>query len=549
MDNEEIIRRYDEQFAQRRSNFDQDADLIERYIDPIRGGKFYQQQSSEAEIEFRRPEVFDSTAMNAANILSASVQSAVTPADTQWFDLMFRGDDMNKDKESVEWLEESASRMFLALQDSRFELTNQEGITSLVNYGNTVIFEEEDMVDDVYKGLLFDAVPIREIYFEENAYGKILNFYRRLQWTPLQIISRFPKDEVPEEIWEKAQTNASAERMDVIFCVFTRLEGGQPFPAAANQRAFGARYVIHMDKTTVGPEEIGYYEMPMFLARWAKTSGSKWGHGPGHLALPTVLTLNTMARQELSYVEKVIDPPSLVDERNSYGTLDLTAGGITVVQDINGIRPYEAGARYGDSKMTQSELRDQVNSIFRVDQLQLKESPAMTATEAQMRGEEILRLLGPTRGRIEYEYLNEVLQRSFNIMMRNGQFEDVPEAVAQYQASGGELDIKYLGPMARAQKADRIASIERFVMTVGQAAQAMGDPTMIDVINGDAMVKELADLGGVPAKLLNSDEDVKAERDERAKQQQEMQQSQQMQERGAGMSAMAEGEQAVEAVQ
>lgn len=544
MDNSEIIRRYDQQFQERRSNFDQDADLIERYIDPMRGGKFYQQQSTEAEIDFRRPEVFDSTAMNAANILAASVQGAVTPADTQWFNLLYRDDTMNDDKEAKEWLEECGSRLFLSLQDSKFDLSNQEGMADLVNYGNTVIVLTELIEDSAYKGLLFDAVPIREIYFEESYDQTILNFYRRLQWTPLQILSKFPEDEVPESVKAKAlDPSMSGNRVDVIYCIYKRKGKTAEFPAAPTNRKYGMKYVLHEGQETIGKEG-GYYEMPAFLARWAKTSGSKWGHGPGHLALPTVITLNTMASQELAYVEKVIDPPSLVSERNAYGTLDLTAGGITIVQEMDGVRPYMSGANYGEAKMTQAELRQMVESIFRADQLQLKQSPAMTATEAQMRYEEILRLLGPTRGRIETEYLGEVLQRGFNIMLRNAQLPEIPQSVIDYQNRGGELDIKYLGPMARAQKADQIASIERWVMMLGQLAQFK--PEILDVIDADALANELADLGGVPAKLSNSQEEVDGARKQRAEQQKELAQSQQMQERGAGMQAMAEGEQAVE---
>ncbi|MCH7570904.1 MAG: hypothetical protein IH919_10120 [Deltaproteobacteria bacterium] len=47
--------------------------------------------------------------------------------------------------------------------------------------------------------------------------------------------------------------------------------------------------------------------MPIDHVRWAKTSGSKWGHGPGHISLPTVLTLQEMVKHELAYVEKVIE--------------------------------------------------------------------------------------------------------------------------------------------------------------------------------------------------------------------------------------------------
>jgi hypothetical protein len=547
MDNEEIVRRYNAQFGQRRGSFDQVADLIERYIAPIRGGKFYQDQSTEYEIEFRRPEVFDSTAMNASSILTSTVQGAILPSDTKWFDLVFRDDTMQEDQDAMEWLQECGQRLHLALQDSKFELSIEEALQDMADFGNTVLFEEEEIENGVYKGLLFNAVPIRQIYFEEDWDGSILNFYRRLQWTPLQIMSKFPEDQIPDVIRAKAESPSdSMNRVDVIFAIYPRKDGLDEFPAAPKKRKYGMKYVLKEGAETIG-EEGGYYEMPVFLARWARTSGSKWGHGPGNLAIPTVLTVNNMVRQELAYVEKVIDPPTLVSERNAYGDLDLTAGGVNVLVDIDGMRPYEANSRYGDAKMTQGEMRLMIERIYMADQIQMKDSPAMTATEAMMRNEKILQMLGPTRGRIEAELLNETLQRSFNIMLRNQQFPEVPPSVIEYQNVNGELDIRYLGPMARAQKADQVAAIEGYMFTVANLGEAY--PEMKDRIDDDAAAKEMADLRNVPAKILRSDADVEKLRKDRQEAQAAAQEAAMAQEQGAGMTAMAEGEQAMQAVQ
>jgi hypothetical protein len=547
VDNDEIIRRYEDLYAQRSSNFDQEADSIERYIAPIRGGKFFQEQSTEYEVQFRRPEVFDSTAMEASSILSASIQGAITPADTKWFTLSFRDGELTDDKDAAKWLEECGDIEFLALSDSSFEMSNQEAIQDLVDFGNTAVFEEEETKDGEFAGLAFSTIPIREIYFEEDYDGSVLTLYRRLQWTPLQIMSKF--DKVPESIKTKAESpEMSGVRMDVIFCVYEREKFTKGVPVAATKRQFGSKYVLKEGRELIG-DEGGYYEMPVFMTRWAKTSGSKYGHGPGHLALPTVFTLNKFTQLELAYVEKIVDPTTLVSERNVFGSLDLTAGAINVMTDIDGIKPYEANARYGEAKMTQEDLRSMVRSIYKVDQLQLKESPAMTATEAQMRANEILKLFGPTRGRIQREYLSEVVQRSFNILMRNGQFPAPPESVVQYQRDkpGTEmLDIQYIGPMARAQKQDEVIQLNSVVGMAGSMAEVF--PKALDKIDEDEVVDQLVELTGVSAKIIRSDRDVKRIRDGREEREQAMAEAAIAQETGAGQQAMAEGEQALRSV-
>jgi len=118
--------------------------------------------------------------------------------------------------------------------------------------------------------------------------------------------------------------------------------------------------------------------------------------------------------------------------------------------------------------------------------------------------------------------------------------------VVEYTEQGGELDIKYLGPMARAQKMDAVASIERWTGAVVGMAQAF--PEMLDKIDPDAVVKELADLGGVPVKLMREDKEVEKLRADRQEQQAAMAEAQIAQETGKGEQEMAAGEQALQAV-
>jgi hypothetical protein len=547
MDNEEIIRRYDNQFQQRRSNFDPFADEISRYIAPIRAGQFYQSQSTEAEIRFTEPEVFDSTARKSAGILKASIQGAMLPPGMQWFDLLYRNDELNDDKEAKEWIETCANRMFLQMQDSKFQLSAEESIAEMVDFGNTVVFEEEHTEDGVYKGIYFDSVPIREIYFDEKWDDSMEVFYRRFQWTPIQIMSKFAEDDVPDSIKEKASNPSDSQaRLDVIFCVFPRNnidpDKVNP-PVAPEKRPFGYKYVLKETVESVGKEG-GYYEFPAYLARWGKTSGSKWGWGPGHIALPDVQTANRMVKNEFAYVEKVIDPPSLVSERNVFGSLDLTAGGVTVVQDIDGIRPYVSGANYGEAKMSLAELRERIEDHYYVNELQMKDSPQMTATETIERKEQILKMFGPMRSRVETELFDPVLQRTFNIMYRNGQFPDPPAIVAEL---GGQIDVKYTGPMARAQRAEQVSGNERWLMGIANLAQIF--PEAMDIPDVDAIMINNADLLNVPAKNRKSQKEIDATRKARAEQQKAMQEAAMAQEAGAGMEAMGKGQQAMEGAQ
>ena len=51
----------------------------------------------------------------------------------------------------------------------------------------------------------------------------------------------------------------------------------------------------------------------------------------------------------------------------------------------------------------------------------------MTATEVQVRYELMQRLLGPTLGRFQSEFLNPLIERVFGIMFRANAFLPAPE--------------------------------------------------------------------------------------------------------------------------
>lgn len=516
-----IIRRYQALDGQRQL-VEQTWDLIEKFIGPIRGGKFFQDNVGELSVDWRRGrDVFDNTAMVAADILASAVHSALTSPALQWFGLRFRSDQLNEYNEAKVWLEACAEEIYQALADSNFNTEINETYLDLVTYGSSILVEEED--DKQYRNpkggdLLFSSVPIRECFFEAGADGRPVKLYRCYEWTPIQIIDKFG-DKTPEDIKQRAANAATADvREKVIFCVWRR-ENVNEYAVrlmAPKLRPYGCLYVLERGCVPLS-EESGYYEMPAFFVRWKKSSGSQWGHGPGTLALSDVMTINQLIELVLKAAGKVVDPATLVNERNLLSDLDLDASGVTVARDINGIQAYESKARFDVSSMQVADLRQKINRTFLVDQLELKESPAMTATEVQVRYELMQRLLGPTLGRLQADLLDPLIERTFRILWRAGKLPAMPEKLAMMRP---QLDVEYTGPLARAQRVDRVASMERWMAQIGQLSQVF--PEIRDLANPDRMARESARLLGVPTKVLNSQDEVKTLRRDRAAQQQKV---------------------------
>ena len=524
-----------------RANIEETWQAIVNVMMPHRGN-FFTGPKSEAAVDWKRGRgIYDSTAPMAVQTLAASIHGSLTSPSTTWFTLNFRDADLKEDKAAKEWLDAAGREVYNALQDSNFNVEANEAYIDLVGMGTAVIIQEElsEKHREREGDFTFTAVLPEQMYFQQDHTGQIYRAFRKLSWTPLQIVDKF-RAGVPKAIVEKA-TEPKQEKLEICMAVYRRenVDKHVTPPVAAALRPYGMKYFDVATGAQIGVEE-GYYEMPAYAARWRKTADSQWGNSPAMLALADTLTLNALSQMTLQALEKVIDPATMATERGLLSSLDLNAGGLTIVQNKDSIWPYESKVKFADIQQEKGELRASIRSALFVDQLELKESPAMTATEVQARLELMQRLLGPTLGRLESDFLSPLILRSFNILLRAGRFGEVPPSL---KGKSGAIDIKYVGPLARAQRKDEETAIIRWLGTLAEIAQSTGNPELMDIPDFDQIAKELAELGGVPADCLKAKEKVNTERKTREAAIQQQQQAEANLTQQQGNKAQAEASQ------
>lgn len=523
--------------SERRGSVEQVWELIERFVVPLRG-KFYVSEDNEHEIDWHRRDIYDSTAVTACQYLASSVHGNLTSPSTMWFEINFRDPALNKMADAKEWLERCADIIFKSLNDANFNVEIAESYYDLVSYGTSVLLEEWD---EEKQELLFTATPVKQMFFEEDHKKQVYGLYRELNWTAIQMVSKFGEEGVPTKISEMAVTpEGSTIRHKITFSIFPRdvpdnQDTSKPIPA--DKRPFGYKYILDTTKETLG-EEGGYYEMPAYISRWSKSASSKWGYSPATTALADILTLNQIKEATLEAAGKAIDPTNIAEESALIGDLDLDRGGLNIVQDINGIKPYESGTKFDVSNMEIVMLADSINGIFYRDRLELKDSPAMTATEVIARRNDMLNQLNPTLGRLEHDLLNPLIQRTFNILLRANRLPPLPEGVEI-----GTMDIEYIGPMPMAQKTRTSQAIAQWMLQQAELAEVF--PEAIDIVDVDDAVRQVALLSGVPASSIRSEDEVTIIRDKRRQQQEAMVEAEMAQAEGDAMQSQAAGLQAV----
>lgn len=528
-----------------RTNVQEQWDLIRQYVVPYRGD-FFRGMGGEASVEWKENRrVFDSTAINANNILASSLHGAITNPSHQWFGFRFQDEELGDNTEAAQWLRDAAKITFETLRDSNFNLQANECYLDLTSFGSGFLTREVLEKDGEFKDFLFQSTPLKETFFEQDYRGRVSHFYRKMQWTPQQVVSKFG-DKTPDTIKEKAKTNAGTPDICIVFCVYrrTNIEEEISGLAAPEQRPFGYKYFLYDNAEQIG-DEGGYYSMPALAMRWRKTSESVWGNSPAMVALPDIMTLNELVELILNSLEKVVDPAVITTERGLLTDLDLGAGGLNVLREMSELAPFESRARFDVAELNRDKLQQSIRSIFYIDQLEMKDSPAMTATEVSVRYELMQRLLGPTLGRLEADFLDPLVSSVFADLLRYKRIPPPPDAVTQ--SADPAVNIEYTGPMARAQKLDQAQSLMQFLGAVSQMAEV--NPQMLDRIDWDESVAMLAEYYQAEPKVLKSKAEVKKLRKDKQEQEKRMMQAQVEQAEGEGMQAMGKGAQSLREVQ
>ena len=485
----------------------------------------------------RAAEVYDSTAIHALQILSASLHGSLTSPSTKWFGLRFREDELNENKEAKDWLEKCSKGIFQEFGKSNFSTEVAEAYQDMVGFGTAALQFDVKTKEANFDGFNFRACHLAEVVIAESEEGRIDTVFRKLKLTARQAHQKFGDDCGDKAL--KALEKDPDQIFEYVQAVFPReIQGEVAMVAPPHMRPWACYFISVIDKKIC--KESGYYELPFMVPRWSKTTGDVYGFGPGCVARPDIKTLNESRKLAMKAWEKSIDPPLKAMQNGILGKIDMRPSTVTYVRDMNNLEPIVNATNWNADQLMLSDVRASVRRIFFSDQLELNEGPQMTATEVQVRYELMQRLLGPTLGRLQSEFLNPIVERAFYAMMRGNVLPSMPEIL---QEIGSDLDIEYVGPLARSQKMDEVTGIQRAIDGIMQLAQV--NPEVLDIVDVDKAGRTIADRLGAPADMLLGDEQVGELRQARQQQQQQQAEAEQGQQDIAGAQQMAELEQTV----
>lgn len=203
-------------------------------------------------------------------------------------------------------------------------------------------------------------------------------------------------------------------------------------------------------------------------------------------------------------------PPGMKNASTAPGVRNYQANQNDKITKTAEINPNTSGTLAIINDTRQQIVEGLFNDIFRA--LALSTSDRMTATEVLERVSEGLRLLGPVLERLQFEFHDPVIDRTFSILLRKGKLPEYP-----VELEGQELEIEYISPLAQAQKAVGTESLAKLIAIV-QAVTKM-DQQAVDNVNWDELIALYSDLNGISPTVINSPNEIEAIRAARAEQQ------------------------------
>lgn len=459
-----------------------------------------------------RPKRFTSKPFQYNKTLVAGILGYAVSPSLVWFKLGMENTELLKEYGVKDWLEKCESELLAMFNRSNFYREMNPTVKDATCPGHGVIFIEEDVENARLRYIHF---PINELFLDVNAYGEIDTCFRWYADTLRNIVDFFGEDNVSEEmrrqIKEPSHWNDSHE---ILMCVYPRENYNPEFKNAKNM-PYACIYMDLKERHIL--KESGYREFPFAVFEWERYPGFAYSSSPAQDALPDIKALNIIKKSSLQIAQTSAEPPMMASQEMH--DIDLSPRGITYLPTKDSrLEPVRTGENYPITLQELDNYEQAVKDWFYVDYFL-----ALQEKQGQMTATEVMELQGEKAATLSTfivslnEFLSNIIERSFNLLMRAQMLPPPPMALMQQQSI---LKIDFTGPLAQNQKKyHQMGGTVQALNAIGPIMQMF--PNAGDFLDGDELMKSTMEGMGMPQNIIREDDDVKKIREERIKAQQE----------------------------
>ncbi len=499
-----------------RSEWLTDWRMTSEFLLPGRG--IYQTYTKPRKRQLTSKKVIYTTGEDALYVLASGMHSGLTSPSREWFRLEWTDPMIEKSEQLKAWLQDCNERLHKSLHASNFYSIINSFYIEYCGFGTSCMYVGEDTYTD-QTPFRFELLTAGEYAFSVGADGRADTFYRTIFLSARQLVERFPKTASKDCKRRVKENEAGIDRINITILEYVVRDNfmDKPFTRIFYEQSGSSGSGAAAAPVSQEPLEVsGFYEFPYPLARWGTIGSDIYGIGPGSRALPHIRRLQEMEKAFLMATHKTIAPPLNAPARMR-GKLNTMPGGYNyysnpqeVVSEVLNVRFDFQGVSAAIERVEQRIQRNFFNDVFLTSARDPNASP-LKATQVNVQEQEKMLRLGPVIERLQHEFLQPVIERCFNIMLRKEKFQPLSPELAQM---AGDYKITLISPLATAQRGIALGGIQSFLGFVGQAAQM--DPTVMDNVNVDLATRDMADITGVNMGVLRPQEEVDKIRQERA---------------------------------
>lgn len=444
--------------------------------------EFYENQR---EGQKKNEEVFDSTAINGLQQWASRLVATIMPPWRQWATMVAGGEIPEDEAEEVKKnLESITETLFTAFNHSPLATQAHESILEAGISTGALLFQEGD--DE--QPFNITSVPLSQIVPEEGPDGTIETVFR--EWdVPGRLIERkWPDADIPHTVKQEIENKPDTKHKIIEGTIYN-----------ADSKMYDYKVMIKkgMQVIVEREEEVS----PWIVFRTSVMPGEILGRGPILQALPDILTANKVV--EFTLRRAAIDIGGIYTHVsdgaiNPY-TMQLVPNSLIPVQSNANenptLRRLDTGGGIDVSQIVLAELRANINDALYSNQLGPVEGPTKSATEISIRQQDLVQIAGATFGRLQTELLEKLIKRGVYILQRLGK-------IPKFKVDGKEVTLRYESPLARAQDAEEILNIQRWMELGGSLGEVFMASAKVEDIP-----KTIGNLLGVPQDLQRDDQE------------------------------------------
>lgn len=444
--------------------------------------------------------VYDTTAVESVTTFVSKLHDTMTPPQTQWgyleVDSSMVDDDENPD--NIKILENSQivlnkymRKLFTYIHASNFDVVINECYYDL-SIGTSALVINQYTDEQPF---LCTSIPMDKLCIEEAVNGKIETWFRTWQNMKItELNTRWPGIRLTNDLISDLLADPDAKVRQIYEGVAYYCNEPKPY-----------LYAVWADSGVL------FYEWlessPGIVWRFQKTNNETWGRGPVMDALPSIISLNEMARIELASANLNTFRPYMGFSDSVFNpyTFRLEPFSVIPIAPIGTggsppLVPLPVSADPNFAQFTIADLRMQIKSLLYAEQPQDAVGiQPQTAYELSLKQQNLAQKIGPLFTRLQQEFLWPVIRRFAYILNKMGK---LPYPKLE---NGVQIIFRYKSPLQLVKGEQDVA---RFIHYVQVLQGTIGPQAAMVYINPKTAPYLLAQSLQIDTRYLNKPEEV-----------------------------------------